>query len=398
MALLRFRLVETAHKPRVPFIYAKTIGKQMRFLLLFLLILSAGMTRRAIAVPTEGLGMSQGMADEWASLVLKGVETEFPNKLSLVYSSGDQIKAPRQHFPAFFGCFDWHSSVHGHWVLVRLLKRFPDMNAAETIRATMRAHLSRENLVKEASFFAKDEQRAFERMYGWAWLLRLVVELEQWDDPEARSWRENLRPLESILVGRILEYLPKLTYPIRIGQHTDTGFALGQIFDYATQVDNGALKVLVNQRALSYYAEDRGYPVHYEPSGHDFFSSCWNEADLMRRVLPQSEFVVWLDRFLPNLKTQLIDGTITPVVVSDASDPKIVHLAGLNLNRAWCLDAVANALPKSHPVRQKLESSAKSHLESGLRYINSGHYEGDHWLATFGLYAIDQSERVHGGE
>lgn len=392
-------LVAVAIQPASPIISAERIEKKMRFVMLIILLLAVATTRNASAVtlPPEETGITRDMANEWAMLVLKGVATEFPNKLSLVYSNKGQIKSPREHFPAFFGSFDWHSSVHGHWVLVRLLKRFPEMDAAKTIRATLGDHLSLENLEREASFFAKDEQRAFERMYGWAWLLRLVIELEQWDDPEATMWRGNLRPLEMILVGRIIEYLPKLTYPIRIGQHTDTGFALGQIFDYALQVENRKLKELVSERAIFYYAEDRGYPVHYEPSGHDFFSSCWNEADLMRRVLPQSEFASWLKRFLPKLSTQLDDGTITPVIVSDTSDPKIVHLAGLNLNRAWCLNSVANALPLQHPVRQKLVSSAKRHLESGLQYINSGHYEGDHWLATFGLYAIDQTEWGHGG-
>jgi hypothetical protein len=329
-------------------------------------------------------------ANEWGQLVLKGVDTEFPNKLSLVYSNKDQIKAPREHFPAFYGSFDWHSSVHGHWVLVRLLKDHSAIESAPRIREVLMRHLSARNLKKEAEFFARDEQKTFERMYGWAWFLRLVMELEGWEDPDAERWRDNLRPLETVLAKRIEAYLPLLTYPIRIGQHNDTGFALGQILDYARAMRRGKLERVVVDRASAFYAADMDYPVHYEPSGHDFFSSCWNEADLMRRVLPQLEFEQWLGKFVQRLSEQLTDGTIAPVSVSDVSDPKIVHLAGLNLHRAWCLQSVAAALRDDHPLREPLVDSAQSHLNAGLAYINSGHYEGDHWLATFGLYAVER--------
>ncbi|WP_430438377.1 DUF2891 domain-containing protein [Neorhodopirellula lusitana] len=329
-------------------------------------------------------------ANDWARLVLKGVGTEFPNKLSLVYSSEDQIKTPREHFPAFFGSFDWHSSVHGHWVLVRLLKEYPSIESAQQIRDVLDRHLSAENLRREADFFSQDEQKSFERMYGWAWFLRLTMELDNWQDADATRWRENLRPLEDVLVSRTEAYLPLLTYPIRIGQHTDTSFALGQILDYARAKKQVKLERLVVERSRAFYGSDTDYPVHYEPSGHDFFSSCWNEADLMRRVLPADQFEDWLSSFVPHAAAQLTDGTIAPVDVSDVSDPKIVHLAGLNLSRAWCLQSVASALREDHPLRQPLIAAAKLHLNAGMKYINSGHYEGDHWLATFGLYAIER--------
>ena len=329
-------------------------------------------------------------ANEWGELVLKGIDTEFPNKLSLVYSNKDQIKSPREHFPAFYGCYDWHSSVHGHWVLVRLLKEHSMIESAASIRQLLNEHLTEENLKQEAAFFRRDEQKTFERMYGWAWFLRLVLELKSWEDAEGKRWRDNLRPLENVVVNRIEDYLPRLTYPIRIGQHTDTGFALGQIFDYAQEMNREQLAALVAERAREFYETDVDYPVHYEPSGHDFFSSCWNETDLMRRVLPPKAFERWLAAFVPRLSKQLTDGTIAPVSVSDVSDPKIVHLAGLNLHRAWCMQSVAAALPADHSLRIPLEESARSHLHAGLTYINSGHYEGDHWLATFGLYAIER--------
>lgn len=329
-------------------------------------------------------------ANQWGQLVLKGVDTEYPNKLSLVYANGDQIKTPREHFPAFFGCFDWHSSVHGHWVLVRLLRNYPSIESAPRIREILRQHLSADNLKKEADFFSREEQKTFERMYGWAWLFRLAMELEDWSDPDASRWREHLRPLETVLVRRVESYLPNLTYPIRIGQHTDTGFALGQILDYARATERKSLETLVIDRARQFYLSDKSYPVHYEPSGHDFFSSCWNEADLMRRVLPSSEFEKWFADFVPDLAEQLVDGTIAPVIVSDVKDPKIVHLAGLNLNRAWCFQSIAASLRQDHKLRKSLLESARLHRVAGLAYINSGHYEGDHWLATFGLYAVER--------
>ena len=335
-------------------------------------------------------GLDSVIASKWGDLVLKGIDTEFPNKLSLMYSNEKQISRPRNHFPAFYGCFDWHSSVHGHWLLVRLLKNYPDIVNASQIRDALRLHLTAQNLNKEAEFFARDEQKTFERMYGWAWLLRLVIELDSWEDREGQVWRVNLAPLEQLLVDRIQDYLPRLSFPIRIGQHTDTAFALGQILDYADATENDSLGELVKNCAKEFYARDVAYPVHYEPSGHDFFSSCWNEADLMRRVLSQVEFEVWLANFLPNLETQLQDGTIAPVAVSDVTDPKIIHLAGLNLNRAWCLQSVASSLSDSNALSIKLNESADRHLKAGLQYINSGHYEGDHWLATFGLYAVEK--------
>jgi hypothetical protein len=224
-------------------------------------------------------------------------------------------------------------------------------------------------------------------MYGWAWFLRLVIELENWDDPDAKVWRENLRPLEDVLVARMLDYLPKLEFPIRTGEHPDTGFALGQILDYARSMNKPDLEQLVVERARKYYLADRDYPVQYEPSGQDFFSSCWNEADLMRRVLKNAELQAWLDDYLPQMVEQFADGTIRTVEVSDPTDGKLVHLAGLNLHRAWCMKSVALSLPDADPRREVLLFHAASHLHAGLKYVNSGHYEGDHWLATFALYA-----------
>jgi hypothetical protein len=337
--------------------------------------------------------VSDAVAENWAQLVLAGVDTEFPNKLSVTYANASQIATPREMFPAFFGCFDWHSSVHGHWLLAKILKSHPRIASADAIRDALNRHLTQENILAETAFFSREEQKSFERMYGWAWYLRLVAEVDTWNDNDARRWRENLRPLEHLLVSRIKAYLPRLEYPIRTGEHPDTGFALGQILDYATIIHDSELEQLVVARAKKYYTTDARYPVEYEPSGQDFFSSGWNEADLMRRIIEPSKFAVWLNRFLPDLDEQLGDGTISPVAVSDLTDGKLVHLAGLNLNRAWCMQSVAESLPKDHPLRKPLRQSAIGHLQAGLNYINSGHYEGDHWLATFGLYASSVESR-----
>jgi hypothetical protein len=236
------------------------------------------------------------------------------------------------------------------------------------------------------SYFNEDQHKTFERTYGWAWYLRLVDELENWDDVQGQQWRENLRGLEELLVHRTIEYLPKLSYPIRTGIHPDTGFALGQILDYARTVGNVELEQQIVARAREYFLSDTSYPTKYEPSGQDFFSSCLNEADLMRRILPTAKFVEWFDAYLPDLKTGDGGNLLTPVAVSDLTDGYIVHLAGLNLSRAWCMQGIAAALPANDPRVELLRESAKQHAATGFGYVFSSHYEGEHWLATFAIY------------
>lgn len=370
---------------------------QLAFFLLFsVAIPAASYSQDRVPSRNDFRQLAPASAERWSQLVLRNIDIEFPNKMSLVYVDAKQVKTPRQNFPAFYGCFDWHSSVHGHWVLARLLKTHPQLSSAPQIRQALERHLSKANLQQEADFFARDEHKSFERMYGWAWFLRLTMELEGWDDPDARRWRDNLRPLEEVFKRRIRAYLPLLSYPIRVGQHTDTGFALGQLLDYARATDQPQLAALVIRRAQAFYGHDKNYPVAYEPSGHDFFSSCWNEADLMRRLLSAEQFATWLEQFIPRVQTQLKDGTIQPVQVSDITDGKLVHLAGLNLNRAWCLRAVAIALPPGHPWQTPLLASARQHLQAGVKYVESGHYQGDHWLATFALYAITETRPFSG--
>jgi hypothetical protein len=290
--------------------------------------------------------------------------------------------------PAFYGSFDWHSSVHGHWMLVRLLRLHPALKNAAEIRARLGAHLTAANLQAEAAYLEEKESRGFERMYGWAWALRLAIELRTWNDPDAARWEANLAPLENKLVGLVKDYLPRLTYPVRTGVHPDTGFALGQIYDYATAIHDSALVQLVEARARDYFRKDRNYPAAYEPSGEDFFSSGLNEADLMRRVLAKEEFSAWLNGFVPGLEKALPEAWAKPAEVSDLSDPRIVHLVGLNLSRAWTMQGIASALALEDPRRKNLEAAMLAHQAAGLQYVFSGHYEGEHWLGTFAVYHL----------
>lgn len=343
-------------------------------------------------LPRIGEPLTDAQAVNLAQLALAGLDQEFPNKPGSVMASPADVLSPKQMHPAFFGCFDWHSSVHGHWMLVRLLKTQPNFSLEAEVRRRLAEHLTAENILQETDFFQSKDNKSFERMYGWAWYLRLVAELETWDDDAGQAWRENLRPLEQHFVQATLEYLPKLTFPIRTGVHPNTAFAMAQIFDYAQAVENQALAEFISQRARDYFWTDKDYPANYEPSGEDFFSAALNEADLMRRVLSGKEFSAWLSGFLPQLAASgpnpTLPAWLTPVPVSDITDGKLVHLAGLNLNRAWTLRGIANALPPDDPLLPVLQRSAAAHTQTGLSYVFSGDYAGEHWLGTFAVYVL----------
>lgn len=327
-------------------------------------------------------------ASRYAALALAGVDREYPNKPNEVLSAAEDLRTPRQLHPAFFGCFDWHSAVHGHWLLVRLLRLFPELPSSAEARAVLERHLTAANLEGEAAYFRRGENAGFERMYGWAWALRLTAELRGWSDPQAARWSSACQPLERELVRLTHAFLPRLTYPVRVGTHADTGFALGQIWDYAAAIGDGPLREAIGAAARLYYEGDRDYPSRYEPSGEDFFSSGLNEADLMRRVLPRGEYAVWLDGFLPGLGRGDLGAWAEPARVSDASDPRIVHLVGLNLSRAWTLRGVASALEAGDKRRGLLEAAASAHQTAGLAGIFTGDYGGEHWLATFAVYLL----------
>lgn len=339
-----------------------------------------------IVLPNLGDKLTDAQVASFVKLALKNINTEYPNKPNNVVWDAESVRQPKEMHPAFYGCFDWHSSVHGHWMLIRLLKDYPGNSMEQEIREKLRVNLSKANLEAELSYFQEEHHKAFERTYGWAWYLRMADELEGWDDPDGKQWRQHVKGLEELLVERTVDYLPKLTFPIRNGTHTDTGFALGQILDYARKMKNTELEKLVVKRARDYYLGDVDYPTRYEPSGQDFFSSCLNEADLMRRVLSREEFGKWFDKFLPTLSDGDGGNLLVPVEVSDLTDGYIVHLAGLNLTRGWCMQGIASVLSDTDPRAALLKKSASEHAQMGYKYVFSGHYEGDHWLATFAIY------------
>ncbi len=330
-------------------------------------------------------------ASAFAKMALAGIGREYPNKPGEVLTGPQDLKSPRALHPAFYGSYDWHSSVHGHWLLVRLLKLFPEMSEAGEVRARLREHLTWENIQVEAAYLDARENRSFERMYGWAWALRLAAELHDWNDPDGQSWAASLKPLESKLVALTKDYLPRLTYPVRTGVHPDTAFALGQILDYARIVEDPALAELVIKRARDYYLSDADYPIDFEPSGQDFFSAGLNVADLLRRVLTADEFSKWLNQFAPELRRGRLGNWAKPAVVSDLTDPQIVHLVGLNLSRAWTMQGVLSVIDRGDRRGRALEAAMRTHANEGMKYVFSGHYEGEHWLATFAVYYLAEA-------
>ena len=337
---------------------------------------------------TPKLSLSQKQASAFARLALKGISKEYPNKPGDVLNDAADIKNPQAMHPAFYGCFDWHSSVHGHWMLVRLLRLFPDLPEKQEIRAVLAAHLTAKNLQAEADYFSRPNSKSFERTYGWAWLLKLAEELRGWDDPGAKEWSKNLQPLVDTIVARYLAFLPKQTYAIRTGVHPNTAFGLAFALDYARVAGNKELRELIEQRSRAYYGNDVSLPARWEPDGADFFSPSLMEADLMRRVLAPAEFSAWFHKALPDVAKGEPKNLLTPATVTDRTDPQIVHLDGLNLSRAWCMRSLVAALPNGDPARKVLAAAAARHAEAALDHVASGDYAGEHWLASFATYML----------
>jgi Protein of unknown function (DUF2891) len=335
-----------------------------------------------------GVMLTQTQASAFAKLALKGLRKEYPNKPGDVLNGYPDVKGPRATHPAFYGCFDWHSSVHGHWMLVRLLRQFPELPEGKQIRAALAENLTAKNLQVEADYFTQPNRASFERTYGWAWLLKLAEELQSWDDSEGKEWSRNIKPLADTIVARYLAFLPKQTYPIRTGVHPNTAFGLAFALDYARAVDHKPLRERVEERSRAYYGKDVDAPARWEPDGADFFSPSLMEADLMRRVLPAAEFQAWLGRYLPGLAKGEPKTLFEPATVTDRTDPQIVHLDGLNLTRAWCMRSIAAALPAGDPARKVLAESAARHADAALKHVASGDYAGEHWLASFAVYLL----------
>jgi hypothetical protein len=332
--------------------------------------------------------LTRAQASAFARLALKGIRKEYPNKPADVLNAATDIKSPKQMHPAFYGCFDWHSAVHGHWMLVRLLREFPDLPEAKEIRTALGENLTAANLQIEADYFSRPNSKSFERPYGWTWLLKLAEELHTWNDAEAREWSKNLKPLADTIAERYVEYFPKQTYPIRSGVHPNTAFGLSFALDYARATGHKQLEEVIVERATTYFAKDADAPATWEPDGADFLSPSLCEADLMRRVWPPAKFHEWFQRYLPGAARGEPKSLFTPATVTDRSDPQIVHLDGLNLSRAWCMRSIAAALPANDPARRVLADAAARHADSALKHVASGDYAGEHWLASFAVYML----------
>jgi hypothetical protein len=321
----------------------------------------------------------------FAELALACVQREYPNLIHHVMAGDADVAPPRELTPAFYGCYDWHSAVHGHWLLVRLTRLNPDADYAAAARIALAANLTADALQREADYIAHPDRAGFERPYGLAWLLQLVAELEQWDDAQARQWREHLRPLETVALRRLNDWLPKLHYPIRGGEHSQTAFAFGLLWDYALTVDGRDLQALLRQAARRFYRADRDCPLVYEPSGHDFLSACLAEADFMRRILTTAEYSSWLGGFLPTIGAA---DWLPVATVTDRTDGKLAHIDGLNLSRAWMLEGIAAGLAPDDPRRPPLLATAQKHAAAGLAGVSDEHYAGGHWLASFAVYLL----------
>ncbi len=326
--------------------------------------------------------------ERFANLALACVHREYPNKVAHILTSDADALPPRVLTPAFYGCFDWHSSVHGHWLLVRLLRLFPESSFAARARAALHKNLTAENLSQEVAYLRGEGRASFERPYGLAWLLQLCAELREWDDDFAKALALNLRPLEEEVVARLSAWLLKLPFPVRSGEHSQTAFALGLALDYARGVGNELFRKLLLARAFQFYFKERKAPLEFEPSGEDFLSPCLAEADVMRRVLGHQEFETWLKAFLPQIPPNASSTWLLPAVSPDRRDGKLAHLDGLNLSRAWMLEGIASALEPYNPRRHAVEAAAREHASAGLTAVTGDHYEGGHWLGSFPVYLV----------
>lgn len=332
------------------------------------------------------MALDSNSAVRFVDLALGCVHKEYPNKIAHTLASDGDVAAPRHLTPAFYGCYDWHSAVHGHWLLARVARLFPD--AAFTVRAceALDRNLTADNLAQEATYLGATGRESFERPYGLAWLLQLAAELHEWKD--AQEIAANLRPLEKMVLQRLRDWLPKLPYPVRTGEHSQTAFALGLMLDYARATRQDKFAELLRGKARQFYLHDVNCPLAYEPSGEDFLSPCLAEADVMRRVLSGAEFAKWLAGFMPQIPRQASREWLAPVVSPDPSDPKLAHLDGLNLSRAWMLEGIAAGLPSDDPRADTIEKAASEHARAGLAAVTGEHYVGSHWLGTFAVYLL----------
>lgn len=363
---------------------------KLYFVCFFLMVIvnASGQVNELFTVKKDSTGfvlMPKG-ASLLAALPLKCINQEYPNKTSHTSASdSDHVMTPKQQHPAFFGCFDWHSCVHGHWMMIRLLKKFPDLPEASAIRNAINQTITTANIQTEVKYFEAPLAKGWERTYGWAWLLKLDAELLSWNDEDGKRWRAALQPLTRLVVQRWMEFIPKQTYPNRTGVHPNSAFGLVYALDYARAVNDTAFEHSIVAQAKRLYMNDKNVPASWEPDGADFLSPALEEADLMRRVLPRQDFLKWFQLFITPAGIKHL--TNLPVV-SDRTDYQIVHLDGLCFSRSWCMKGLANTLPATHPARKLLMRASVKHLSEALPHVLSGNYGGEHWLASFVVYAL----------
>ena len=334
------------------------------------------------------LKLDAATAERFANLALACIHRQYPNKVGHhILASDRDARPPRELTPAFYGCFDWHSAVHGHWMLARLARLFPQAPLNARARQALSKSLTARNLEREAEYMRPETRSSFERPYGLAWLLQLSGELAEWQDSDARKWSAALQPLVDIAVRRLESWLRNLSHPVRTGDHSQSAFSLSLMLDFARVTVRYEFEKLLESTIRRFYWNDRDCPLAYEPSGEDFLSPCLAEADLMQRILPGPEFAAWLDGFVLSIPR---DGSrwMEPVKPRDPTDPKLGHLDGLNLSRAWMLNGISAALPAGDPRIQSLNRTAELHAGAGLTAVTGEHYEGAHWLGTFAVYLL----------
>ena len=332
-------------------------------------------------------GLSLKQANNLAELPLKCAETEYPNKLNNVIGSEDDLLGPKVLHPAFYGCFDWHSAVHGHWSIVYLLKNYPKLEKRDKLMAILERNITEDNITSEVAYFHAKHNKSWERTYGWAWLLKLQEELDGWDNPKGIEMAKTLQPLTNLMVERYEEFLPKLVYPIRVGEHPNTAFGLSFALDYARSAGNKSFETSIESAAKRYYIQDENCPISWEPGGFDFLSPCLEEASLMVKVLKGEERVKWIKAFLPTLSKKDFDLAVAEV--SDRTDGKLVHLDGANFSRAWNMYQIAVAMPNEYG---HLRNVANKHVQKSLPNLVDDSYEGGHWLGSFAIYALDKGQ------
>jgi len=332
----------------------------------------------------SSLVLSQEQAEELANIPLHCIHQEYPNKLNQTLADSSHLDTPASLHPIFYGCFDWHSSVHGHWMLAKVLNRYPDSETAVEIINLFDQQYTVPNVQKELLYFQPKVNQSFERTYGWAWLLKLYEELLKSPENKTHKWTNNLQSLIDQIVKNYKAFLPKLVYPIRVGEHTNTAFGLSFALDYARAVNDEEFETLIVERSKTFYLEDQGCPLKWEPSGFDFLSPCFEEAELMSKVLTEKEYQKWIKSFLPSLFEKKVE--LKPAEVLDRTDGKLVHLDGLNFSRAWCLYNIGKKLPE---LQALLNSIADNHVNASIDQVVGSDYMGSHWLASFLLYALD---------